>query len=185
MGIHLEPQRVVRSLRLAPGFRVFELGDQYVTQPSVRPAVEFYNELGCGGYVSVDGNGRASLLADLNRPLGLDLKPFDLVTDFGTGEHIFDQAAVWRTVHSLCKIGGVICFDRPSGGYPGHCFYLTQRSLFVDIAKANGYKILALEERSTTRGTMVCGAFRRQRKGKFVVPMQGRYAKTLRPLPAL
>lgn len=180
MGILAEPASFVQALKLPKGFSVCELGDQYVTYETPhRLAEKWYRELGCGRYVSLDANGRGSVSVDLNRKYKLDLGQFDLVTDFGTGEHIFDQANVWRTIHALTKRGGYIAFDRPAEGYPGHCFYLVQETLFRDLADANRYQVIRLEQASTVRGKLWRGVFRKIRDDKFISPQQGRYLKSM------
>lgn len=184
MGILGGPIAFMKALKLARGFTVCELGDQYVTE-GPKPhylAEKLYVKWGAERYVSIDGNGNGTILWDLNLPLDIDLGEFDLVTDFGTGEHIFDQAQVWRTVHKLTKVGGYIAFDRPTGGYPGHCFYLIDPSLIRDLAAANGYEIVAMGESDTSRGHLIRGVFRKTSKAQFVNPQQGRYEKALRPI---
>lgn len=184
MGILAEPLAMLRALPLPRGFRACELGDQYVTCVSPHElAADYYKrELGCGEYVSVDANGRGTVTADLNRPLSSDLGRFDLVTDFGTGEHVFNQHQVWRTLHYLCSLGGYIAFDRPTAGYPGHGFYLVDECLVRDVAGANEYEVIALERGTTKRGELIRGVFRRTCKAKFIPPYQGRYAKSRRDL---
>lgn len=184
MGILGVPIAYVESLSLPKGFSVCELGDQIVTHGEHYDAEKLYQRLGSGRYFSIDGNGRASFCWDLNKPLPVDVGEFDLVTDFGTGEHIFDQAQVWRTIHLLTKVGGHIAFDRPIGGYPGHCFYLIDPSLISDIATANEYKIIHCSQTKTSRGELIRGVLRKTQKGKFVNPQQGRYKKLLRPILA-
>ena len=180
MGILAEPAQFVRELKLKKGFAVCELGDQWVTYISPHVlAADYFRELGCGKYVSIDANGRGTLTADLNRPLPQDIGTFHLVTDFGTGEHVFNQAQVWRTVHGLTKQGGYIVFDRPCQGYEGHCFYLTHETLFRDLAAANNYEIVRLERSATPRGELIRGVFRKGGEGKFQTPQQGRYKKIL------
>lgn len=180
MGILREPAAFVEGLKLPKGFTVCELGDQYLTHVSPHELAEaWYKRLGCRKYVSIDGNGRGTYTHDLNQKLPKPWKPFDLVTDFGTGEHIFDQAQVWRTIHALTKVGGHIAFDRPTSGYPGHCFYLSDEGLFSDIAQANRYDVIRLERATTPRGTLMRGVFKRTTKDKFQTPQQGRYHKCL------
>lgn len=181
MGILKEPAAFVTGLRLPTGFSVCELGDQMMSGGKVpTPAEAFYRRLGCGKYVAVDGNGRGTVTADLNLPLA-GLGAFDLVTDFGTGEHIFDQAQVWRTLHALAKPGGFIVFDRPSQGYGEHCFYLITTGLIEDIAAANHYTIARLETATTPRGVLVRGIMRLPpTAAPFCVPQQGRYQSILR-----
>lgn len=184
MGILEEPLAFMRKLKLRPGFSVCELGDQYVTaKPRRYLAEEFYRELGCGKYVSIDGNGRGTYTHDLNLPLPADFGRFDLVTDFGTGEHIFNQFQVFKTIHYLMKPkGGLFAFDRPTQGYPEHCYFNAHECVWRDLAWANRYKIVRLERRETTRGELIRGVMRRIGDRKFVVPQQGRYKKLLRPI---
>lgn len=189
MGILAEPLQFLRELGLPRGFSVCELGDQWITcvDPHVLARDYYEQRLRCGRYVSIDGNGRSGALPlDLNRPLPKALGVFDLVTDFGTGEHVFDQARVWTSVHYLTKpYGGYIAFDRPTQGYDakgGHCYFNTHMCLFEDLAAANEYEIVRLEKGTTKRGELIRGVFRKTHKGKFVVPQQGRYKKLLRPI---
>lgn len=191
MGILTEPLESVRSLvetqKLRRHFRVCELGDQYITEGMPRTlAMEFFRDkLGCGRYESIDGNGRGTVLADLNRPLhkqNVNLGQFDLVTDFGTGEHVFDQAQVFRTIHELVGVGGWFAFDRPCQGYEKHCYWLMNQCVIDDFAGANGYEILDYSYRDMPRGRLLRGTMRKTRGDKFVVPQQGRYEKLLRPI---
>lgn len=177
MGILKEPANYVKALGLPRGFSVCEFGNQFMSGDSPRPALEFYQKLGVGRYVSIDANGRGTVTADLNCPVtDLALGTFDLVTDFGTGEHIFDQAQVWRTMHELTAPGRWIAFDRPSDGYSKHCFYLITTGLMEDIARANGYRIVRLAREETPRGWLCRGIFRTpSRHIAFRVPQQGRY----------
>lgn len=179
MGILQEPADFVRALPLPKGFSVCEFGDQWMSGGKPLLAERWYAGLGCGRYVSIDGNGRGTITADLNHPLDL-AETFDLVTDFGTGEHVFDQAQVWRTAHTLTSPGGFIVFDRPAQGYKGHCFYLADECLFRDIAAANRYAIVRLEIGKTPRGELIRGVFQTPvAPAPFVVPQQGRYRASL------
>jgi SAM-dependent methyltransferase len=183
LGIQKEPAEFVASLPLPKGFSVCELGDQAMCGGPTKTALskDWYAERGCGRYVSIDGNGRGTFTADLNQPLIVEeLGCFDLVTDFGTGEHIFDQAQVWRTMHDLTKPGGYIAFDRPAQGYQKHCFYLTNECLFRDLAAANGYAVIWLERQTMTRGELIRGVFQLPTHDRpFAVPQQGRYQDDL------
>ncbi len=183
MGILAEPAQFVRDLKLRKGFSVCELGDQWITHENPhRLAKDFYKELGCGRYESIDGNGRGTFLYDLNikwAQKGSRWAPFDLVTDFGTGEHIFNQAQVFRTLHVLTAHKGFIVFDRPTSGYPGHCFYHVTEPLLIDIADANQYRVVRLEKAATVRGELWRGVFQKTTDRRFIIPQQGRYRKAL------
>lgn len=178
MGLQREMADQIAALPLPKGFSVCELGDQGISwEAKGHQAQRWYVERGCGRYVSIDGNGHGTMTADLNQPVTLD--PFDVVTDLGTGEHIFDQAQVWRTLHQLVKPGGYIAFDRPTHGYDTHCFYLTNECLFRDLAAANEYAVLWLARKPMTRGELIRGIFQRQSDAPFRVPQQGKYRPAL------
>lgn len=180
MGILAEPCAFIRGLGLPKGFAVCELGDQWVTHELPhRLASEFYADLGCGRYDAIDANGRGTITFDLNRKWHGKTGIFDLVTDFGTGEHVFNQAEVWRTMHVLAKRDGYLAFDRPMQGYDGHGFYRVDEGLLRDIAKANKYRLVKLERASTTRGELVRGVFQKQGETRFLSPQQSRYHSIL------
>lgn len=187
MGIGPEPQQMLRELGLPHGFSVIELGDQMYHSGRRRdpnfwskPAVEFYREIGCGPYEAIDANGGGTILADLNHPLDPHPGEFDLVTDFGTSEHVFDFAQVWRTIHSLCKPGGLIAFEKPYQGYPDHGFYNVHKTLWHDLAKANSYEVRLLVEISAPRGTHWRGVMRRKSDKPFRNPQQGKWVPRLK-----
>lgn len=109
---------------------------------------EFYKQLGWSGYTSLDISDKwGSLPTDLNwEPSDVDGKStllgiFDLVTNNGTGEHIFGQASVFTWMHKLCKPGGYMVHILPWTGYLNHGFYSYHPILFRDMAGANGYEI--------------------------------------------
>lgn len=185
MGIVARTAELLRALSLPRGFAVCELGNQMLTCASPPVVAEtFYRGLGCGRYVSIDGNGRGTLVADLNEPLPAEMAgAFDLATDFGTGEHIFDQAQVWRSLHDLVRPGGFIVFDRPASGYDKHSFYNIHEMLVRDLAAANGYALVRLEREPGRKGDMLRGVMQLgDSPAPFQVPQQGRYHATLAPL---
>lgn len=185
MGILGQPLAFVHEVAamLPRGFSVCELGDQWITHGERRLAKDYYEMvLGCGRYESIDGNNRGTICADLNRPLDPHPGQFDLVTDFGTGEHVFNQYQVFKTLHDLTRKGGYIVFDRPTQGYPVHCYWNANECVWHDVAHANNYAVLRMEHAETTRGELFRGIFQRRDSKKFHIPQQGRYKKLLRPI---
>lgn len=105
----------------------------------------FYGALGFTKYVALDVNERLdALIADLNEPVNLG-RQFGLVTNNGTGEHIFDQASVFRNAHDLCRVGGVMLHILPLSPWLNHGFFNFNPILFRDLAAANGYGWLCLK----------------------------------------
>ena len=65
---------------------------------------------------------------------------YDLVTDHGSCEHIFNIAEAYRTMHRLCKVDGLIVISQSLWG--GNGYFLYDRAFFEGIAAANGYRII-------------------------------------------
>lgn len=195
MGLGPEPQALLRKLRekLPADFSVCDLGDQlYATAPipgaqrkgkrmwKREPAIGFYRALGCGRYESIDANGNGTILADLNEPLPMGLPQFDLVTNAGTTEHVFNLAQCWRTIHDLTKPGGYIYGEQPTQGYLDHGLYNLQPTFVHDLARHNAYEIEHFECSPTTRGTIMRFIYRRTSPAAFQTPTQGRYKRKLK-----
>ncbi len=93
---------------------------------------------------AIDLNGtEAAWRHDLNQPLPIS-ETFDVVTNFGTSEHVFDQAQLFRSVHELTRPGGFMLHALPHQGGPDHGFYNYHPTFFHDLAAANGYRVLML-----------------------------------------
>lgn len=74
---------------------------------------------------------------------GDDLRgKFDLVTNFGTTEHIINQYQAMKTMHEMAKVGGLIYHELPLAGYHMHGYFSYNPLLFQDLAAANGYKVV-------------------------------------------
>ncbi|MDE2027115.1 MAG: hypothetical protein KGJ11_01070 [Candidatus Omnitrophica bacterium] len=88
----------------------------------------------CGGYGAIDW--------DLNRPWedkSYENK-YDLVTDHGTNEHVFNTAEAYRTMHRLCKPGGLlVILQAPCRG---NGYFAFEPLFFTKMSEANDYKIL-------------------------------------------
>jgi len=109
---------------------------------------DFYRALGYSSYRTIDVNGRyGSLVMDLNRNLATHYgyrTTFALVTNNGTGEHVFNQAAVFENAHALCRTGGAMVHVLPFFNYLNHGFFAFNPILFHDLAAANGYQLARL-----------------------------------------
>jgi SAM-dependent methyltransferase len=102
---------------------------------------EFYGLFGISHYESADlDDDRADYRWDLNDPPS-DLPKFDVVTDFGTIEHVYDLAAAMGAIHRLLKPGGLALHVVPVFAYPNHGFHTPNPNYFVEFARANGYAV--------------------------------------------
>ena len=107
------------------------------------PARLLYELLGASRYNCLDLNGEiGSIPHDMNLPFDnkLHYEKYDLVSDHGCNEHIFNVAEAYRTMHRLCKLGGILV--NMQSVWRGNGYYRFDASFFEGIAAANNYRIL-------------------------------------------
>jgi hypothetical protein len=112
--------------------------------PGVQPynkVSDFYKQFGVELYDSIDLNSdHGSIIRDLNYEHEWPNK-YELVTNYGTSEHIFNQKSVFANMHEACAVNGVIIHCLPVN-YFDHGFYNYNPNLFFSIAKSNDYQVL-------------------------------------------
>jgi len=100
-----------------------------------------YSMFGYDEYRSIDlRDSRADWRCDLNYPVDIPER-FDMITNFGTAEHIFNISEVFRSMHVLLREGGVQLHVMPVFGDVNHGFYNIHPTVYLDLAKANDYVI--------------------------------------------
>jgi SAM-dependent methyltransferase len=104
-------------------------------------APEIYALLGIESYEAADlFDVRAKYKVDLNQ--GVDgFGPFDIVTNFGTAEHILNIGNAFRAIHDLTRPGGLSLHVLPAYGNLVHGFYNVNPIVYPALATANGYRI--------------------------------------------
>jgi hypothetical protein len=138
------------------GRRMAELGDQKLwdlvaTKPDGSRVwlKDWIEARGCHHY-SIDIHGRnGSHPLDLSKPI---VDPFwksnfDIVTNFGTSEHVEDQGSCWDNIHGLGRPGSIYIHILPEfGKYPlTHCKYFYDKEFFENLVKVNRYTKILLE----------------------------------------
>jgi hypothetical protein len=91
--------------------------------------------------------GPTTIVADLNTfsvPQE-DRGTFDLITNWGTSEHVTDQVNAFRVIHDYARVGTLMIHMVPFCGYFNHGLFNYHPVFFVFLAHANGYKIESLE----------------------------------------
>ena len=119
---------------------IFNDRSPYVERDSTK---EFWKLLGFENHVCTDIEEKHdSIILDLNEEFKNKkfLNEFDLVTDFGNNEHPFNTAEAYRTMHRLCKKGGLLWINQFIKG--GNGFYNYDLSYFESIAAVNKYEII-------------------------------------------
>ncbi len=103
----------------------------------------FYEILGIKEYTSIDINGEYnSIPHDLNEPFTDKSKfnKFDIITDFGSCEHVFNVGECYKTIHNLLKPEGLMIIDQVL--LRGNGYFKFDESFIEGIATANNYKVL-------------------------------------------
>jgi hypothetical protein len=138
------------------GKKMAELGDQKLwdtvaTKPDGGRVwfKEWIEAAGCHHY-SIDLHGRnGSHPLDLSKPINdrFWFCNFDIVTNFGTSEHVEDQKRCWINIHNLGRCGSVYIHVLPEfGKYPlSHCKNFYDKAFFENLIKANKYTKILLE----------------------------------------
>jgi len=165
-------------------------------------AKNIYNFLGIKDYECIDSNGHfGAHIFDLDKDISKEYKykkKFDLVTNNGTTEHVFNQYTCFKNIHDLTKVGGYMFHAVPFIGYLEHGFYLYSASFFLDLAFINNYEIKAIWtcsnddilksyskktaetylKKQGEKDVLIICLFKKVLNKDFKMPFQGKYIKT-------
>ena len=132
-------------------------------------AADYYRLLGFTDYQAIDVNDRyGSLVMDLNRDLAAAYDygdTFSLVTNNGTGEHVFNQDAIYRNVHQLTRVGGLMLHVMPFYEFVNHGFFAIQPNLYPALAHLRQQR-LSLRRVPNQRRAHALAAAGLQREGR-------------------
>jgi SAM-dependent methyltransferase len=145
--IEFGPQDIVCSRRALeilsqanPGWKKIDEVFDSEKPRLVKPAA-FYELFGVARYKSVDGGDpRADWLWNLNEPFRIAEK-FDIATNFGTFEHVFNIGTAFYSLHEVLRPGGLALHVLPAFGDIDHGFFNIHPTVYFDLAEANGYAI--------------------------------------------
>lgn len=102
----------------------------------------FYTALGLAEYKAYDYyDARAEYQFDFNYVINMRDR-FDVVTNFGTSEHVFNIGATFASMHNLLTVGGLGIFILPAMADIAHGFYNIHPILFKALAHFNKYEIV-------------------------------------------
>jgi 2-polyprenyl-3-methyl-5-hydroxy-6-metoxy-1,4-benzoquinol methylase len=128
--------------------RICELGDQRMKWHKDGIAKTFFLNNEALEHVSIDWNGKnGALKLDLRNQLIQDRPQwncyFDMITNFGTTEHIDGQFSAFKNIHELIKVDGLMIHTVPIvGGWKHHCNYQYTTDYFLNLAKASNYEVV-------------------------------------------
>jgi len=103
----------------------------------------FWTWLGLN-YASIDIDGSpGSIALDLNYdevPADI-VGRYDIVTNFGTTEHVANQLQSFKIIHDLAAAGAIMLHVLPASGTPNHGLVSYNPKFFWMLGRSNGYKI--------------------------------------------
>jgi hypothetical protein len=73
-----------------------------------------------------------------------DIERYDVVINFGTTEHVFNQWNCFAVMHDALRVGGIIYHRLPVSGYLEHGYFCYTPLFFRELAAANRYEIMDL-----------------------------------------
>jgi len=130
--------------QLAPTLRVEGLKP---LDPDAPWARQFWTWLELS-YAAIDIDGSpGSIAMDLNYddvPAAL-LGKYQLVTNFGTTEHVANQLNAFKIIHDLTDIGGVMIHNVPAQGMFNHGLVNYSPKFFWLLSRSNGYRWLHMD----------------------------------------
>lgn len=128
-------------------------------------AKEYFEKLGFR-HISIDIHGKnGAYPIDLCEPITDKywLGRFDILTNFGTSEHVENQYECWRNIHNLVKPQGFFIHIVPITPWEGlikdkeqHCPYYYDTTFFVNLCTKNGYRWLVCEALPQLGGLGCC-----------------------------
>ncbi len=119
-------------------------------------------------HTSVDLNGNTgAILKDLHEPLNLGR--FDIVTNFGTTEHVERQKPAWRNIAEATA--GLFVSTTPlPGDWDWHGRWYPTEEFYKSFADLNGFEIDRLYVGCDAPRRMICARMKRVKDVPFVMP---------------
>lgn len=132
------------GLRYANGMIWGEFGDQVDTQ-----GISEKQKLTTFGikHISFDLNGKhGAVKADLDKPLPEKFRGiFDVITNYGTIEHVGNQYVAFKNFNDSTKVGGIMIHGFPLKGFwKNHCRYYYTSEFVEKLAKICNYELIDL-----------------------------------------
>jgi len=115
-------------------------------------ARDFWTWLGFD-YAAIDIDGSpGSIPLDLNYDSVSkdELGRYQLVTNFGTTEHVANQLNAFKVIHDLVRHGGVMIHHLPMQGMLNHGLVNYNPKFFWMLGRSNGYRIVYLNVSAAT-----------------------------------
>lgn len=108
-------------------------------------------------HTSIDVNPhQGAIEVDLRSPVTIFKNKFDVVTNFGTTEHVDGSLyEAFKNIHNLCRKGGLMIHENPkTGNWPKHGYHYMTETFYTELAKIVGYELLEVGEEAAMGNTV-------------------------------
>lgn len=171
---------IIKSLKASnPSMiiNILELGNQhlrdnFIPGKKAQVAKKWFESLGCY-HVSIDLNGKdEAQQKDLSKPIetvyGVP-QQFDIVTNFGTTEHVKNQYHAFKNIHNFTIRNGIMLHTVPEiRSWPRHCYFWYTERFFMQLARICKYEILMLQVRKRGKNKkLVCAIMKKNIRSIF------------------
>jgi hypothetical protein len=163
---HIIPRTEAMLVMPLVGSTMLELGNKRNRHGTYKSV---FTELGLA-HTSVDLNGLdGALQLDLQQPLNLGR--FDMVTNFGTSEHVAKQEPCWRNIiEATAQV--LVCVTPAPGAWKNHGKWYPKPEFYAELAVLNGFRLARLytDGDGDSKRLLVCARLERTSDVPFVMP---------------
>jgi hypothetical protein len=138
------------SKYLQPNYKIAELGAQYLMgeEWGEYGPPYFKNVFNNLDITSFDITGENdSIIMNLSKDIPDDFKnKFDIITNFGTTEHVQNQYICWKNIFDMVKLNGIVISEIPKkDNWHNHCKYYFDEDTFKSMHL--DFKIIDIQDR--------------------------------------
>lgn len=175
MGINKESlnfiNRSIAKYSTITKYKMVELGNQHLKGIG-GSAKQYFLDRGMD-HISIDINGEdGALKINLQKEIKDQsfIEAFDVITNFGTTEHVKQQYICWLNIHNLVKQNGLFIHLLPrTKHWSGHGFHKYNLDFFTKLSNSCNYELLENFIRKDQKNRDLIGCVIRKRKeSKFI-----------------
>ena len=155
--------------------KMCELGNQHCDIPNENKIGKYLMlDRGVSEHVTIDINGEdGAERYDMEKPLSKWNKYFDIVTNYGSTEHMEEQFQVFKNIHNMVKSGGAVVHVVPNiGDWPCHCPVYYDLNFFQQLAILNQYETIYGKLRTIGKGKLerrlLCCVYQLSKNNDFI-----------------
>ena len=133
-------------------FHIADLGSQNLKGPlkvesGLVTGKQLYQKIGIE-HTSFDITGKYDAVkCDLGQELTEHWGKYDLVANFATSEHVWDEYNCFKNIHNFAKPGSALVHAIPrENSWPGHCYWWYSHEFFFFFSSVAGYELLMTRE---------------------------------------